>query len=388
MRRSRTGSSSTGVTGYADEAAAFLRRRRLTREPFARVYSAGGRAARFAPRPRRAAALFLAASSRDRRRRERWRREAPRHSSSPSSARAGPRASARPAAATSPSSSARTAPASRPRDRRVADRARPARRRARRRRPGGARRDHLLRPRRRARRAATSSAPPRRPPRRSRRSAARRRALEAAGPRRGVQEIAVAPADGPGRAQGRAAARLRRARARRRRRGRPGPGELRREPPPDHGRQLRRLASPPTTAPGCGSASRSSRGATSTVETGFETLGGHRGFELVERAAPAERIAEQAREHGADAARRRPGAGRRDAGRGRRRVRRRAVPRDDRPRPRGRPRPEGRLGLRGQARRAGRAEPFLDGLRRRPPARASGAPTRSTTRARRPSARP
>ena len=30
------------VTGYADEAAAFMRRRRLVRRPFARVYRAGG----------------------------------------------------------------------------------------------------------------------------------------------------------------------------------------------------------------------------------------------------------------------------------------------------------------------------------------------------------
>ena len=31
------------VSGYADEAAAYLRRRRLTRQPFARVYYPGGR---------------------------------------------------------------------------------------------------------------------------------------------------------------------------------------------------------------------------------------------------------------------------------------------------------------------------------------------------------
>src|SRR4051794_41852175 len=30
------------VSGYADEAGAFMRRRRLTRRPFARVYYAGG----------------------------------------------------------------------------------------------------------------------------------------------------------------------------------------------------------------------------------------------------------------------------------------------------------------------------------------------------------
>jgi len=33
------------VSGYADEAGAFMRRRRLTRRPFARVYCSGGRAA-------------------------------------------------------------------------------------------------------------------------------------------------------------------------------------------------------------------------------------------------------------------------------------------------------------------------------------------------------
>jgi hypothetical protein len=31
------------VSGYADEAAAYLRRRRTTREPFARVFYPGGR---------------------------------------------------------------------------------------------------------------------------------------------------------------------------------------------------------------------------------------------------------------------------------------------------------------------------------------------------------
>lgn len=32
------------MTGYADEAGAFMRRRRLTRRPFARIYLSGGRA--------------------------------------------------------------------------------------------------------------------------------------------------------------------------------------------------------------------------------------------------------------------------------------------------------------------------------------------------------
>lgn len=31
------------VSGYADEAAAYMRRRRVSRQPFARVYYAGGR---------------------------------------------------------------------------------------------------------------------------------------------------------------------------------------------------------------------------------------------------------------------------------------------------------------------------------------------------------
>ncbi len=33
------------VSGYADEAAAYMRRRRVSRKPFARLYYAGGRAA-------------------------------------------------------------------------------------------------------------------------------------------------------------------------------------------------------------------------------------------------------------------------------------------------------------------------------------------------------
>ena len=71
------------------------------------------------------------------------------------------------------------------------------------------------------------------------------------------------------------------------------------------------------------------------------------------------------RAQGADPARRRPGPGGLDAGRGRRRLRRRPLPRDDRPRARGRPRPEGRERLRGQARRAGRPA-AAQRLRRRP----------------------
>jgi hypothetical protein len=33
------------VSGYADEGAAYMRRRRVSRKPFARVYYAGGRSA-------------------------------------------------------------------------------------------------------------------------------------------------------------------------------------------------------------------------------------------------------------------------------------------------------------------------------------------------------
>ncbi len=39
---------------------------------------------------------------------------------------------------------------------------------------------------------------------------------------------------------------------------------------------------PPTTAPGCGSAPRRSPRRGDDVETGFETLGAHRGFELLD----------------------------------------------------------------------------------------------------------
>lgn len=50
------------VSGYADEASAYLRRRRLTRRPFARVYCAGGRATSAGPDTEEGRALFLAAS--------------------------------------------------------------------------------------------------------------------------------------------------------------------------------------------------------------------------------------------------------------------------------------------------------------------------------------
>ena len=50
------------VSGYADEASAYLRRRRLTRRPFARVYAPGGRGIACGPDTEAGRELFLAAS--------------------------------------------------------------------------------------------------------------------------------------------------------------------------------------------------------------------------------------------------------------------------------------------------------------------------------------
>jgi hypothetical protein len=50
------------VSGYADEAAAYLRRRRLTRKPFARVYSEDGHGAAHPPETAAGRELFLAAA--------------------------------------------------------------------------------------------------------------------------------------------------------------------------------------------------------------------------------------------------------------------------------------------------------------------------------------
>jgi hypothetical protein len=50
------------VTGYADDAAAYLRRRRLTREPYARVWWPGDRGAAFDASTEEGRSLFLAAS--------------------------------------------------------------------------------------------------------------------------------------------------------------------------------------------------------------------------------------------------------------------------------------------------------------------------------------
>jgi hypothetical protein len=50
------------VSGYADEAAAYLRRRRHLRKPFARVYYRGGRSTAFPADDEAGRALFEAAS--------------------------------------------------------------------------------------------------------------------------------------------------------------------------------------------------------------------------------------------------------------------------------------------------------------------------------------
>jgi hypothetical protein len=49
------------VSGYADEAAAYMRRRRIARKPFARLYYKGGRAADHAGDAGAGAELFVAA---------------------------------------------------------------------------------------------------------------------------------------------------------------------------------------------------------------------------------------------------------------------------------------------------------------------------------------
>jgi hypothetical protein len=50
------------VSGYADEAAAYLRRRRHLRKPFARTYYADGRSSAWLSDSGEGRALFLAAS--------------------------------------------------------------------------------------------------------------------------------------------------------------------------------------------------------------------------------------------------------------------------------------------------------------------------------------
>jgi hypothetical protein len=50
------------VSGYADEAAAYLRRRRHLRKPFARTYYPGGRSCGWSADSEEGRALFLTAS--------------------------------------------------------------------------------------------------------------------------------------------------------------------------------------------------------------------------------------------------------------------------------------------------------------------------------------
>jgi len=50
------------VSGYADEAAAYIRRRRHLRKPFARVYQAGGRCMSYPRESEAGRELFEAAS--------------------------------------------------------------------------------------------------------------------------------------------------------------------------------------------------------------------------------------------------------------------------------------------------------------------------------------
>ncbi len=49
------------VSGYADEAAAFMRRRRISRRPFARLYYGGGRSGDYAADSLVGGELFVAA---------------------------------------------------------------------------------------------------------------------------------------------------------------------------------------------------------------------------------------------------------------------------------------------------------------------------------------
>jgi hypothetical protein len=50
------------VSAYAEEAAAYLRRRRITRKPFARVHYEGGRVVAYAPDTESGRNLFRAAA--------------------------------------------------------------------------------------------------------------------------------------------------------------------------------------------------------------------------------------------------------------------------------------------------------------------------------------
>ena len=272
------------VTGYADEASAFLRRRRLTRRPFARVYLPGGRGIAPAPRPRRGASSSSPPRECSTRRADGRRAPRRRRARPPDRRpRARPRRRFRRALLRGPVRLLAL-------DRRVAHRARPAGVGPRRRGARGhgettyfAHVDGLAEAD--LERAADAAAAALSGDRRRAAGARRRRARRRPGDRDRSR-------GGPARAQGRAAARLRRARPRCRRRGDPGAGRLLGGAPADHGRQLRRplrrRRSHPGAARGPGGRRRDG-----TVETGFETLGGHRGFELVEGGA-GEAIAERA----------------------------------------------------------------------------------------------
>jgi hypothetical protein len=50
------------LSSYAEEAAAFVRRRRTTRKPFARVHYPGGRSSSFEPESEQGRTIFLAAA--------------------------------------------------------------------------------------------------------------------------------------------------------------------------------------------------------------------------------------------------------------------------------------------------------------------------------------
>jgi hypothetical protein len=50
------------VSGYREDASAYLRRRRISRRPFARVYWSGGRSAAFNPDSEQGRELFRAAA--------------------------------------------------------------------------------------------------------------------------------------------------------------------------------------------------------------------------------------------------------------------------------------------------------------------------------------
>jgi len=51
------------VSGYAEEAAAYMRRRRITRKPFARVHYKGGRVVSYPSDTEAGRALFRAAAN-------------------------------------------------------------------------------------------------------------------------------------------------------------------------------------------------------------------------------------------------------------------------------------------------------------------------------------